>query len=88
MNMHNAARPNNPPRRKPARAKRAYGLSRYALAFAASIDTGNRAMRTAGRSAWSEDDYNASCAEFDRIYPIEQHLDDAWEAFCGAEARA
>ena len=41
----------------------------YALAHAASMDTGNRSMRAAGRTAWNEDDYNVSVKEFDRLFP-------------------
>lgn len=41
------------------------------LAWAASTDAGNRAMRKAGRAAWSKDDYNAAVREFDRLWPQE-----------------
>ena len=32
----------------------------------AALDTGNRAMRKAGRTAWSEEDWNVMCSEFER----------------------
>jgi hypothetical protein len=34
---------------------------------AASRDAGDRSMRAAGRHAWSQEDDNASCREFDRL---------------------
>ena len=40
------------------------------IAWAASTDAGNRSMREAGRTAWSEEDYNAACAELERLGPI------------------
>ena len=39
------------------------------LAYAASLDAGNRAMRAGGRTAWSEDDYNTVIREFRRLWP-------------------
>ena len=41
------------------------------LAWAASMDAGNRAMRHAGRTVWSADDYNVYVREFDRLWPCE-----------------
>ena len=41
------------------------------IAWAASTDAGNRSMRSSGRETWSEDDYNAAVAEFDRLWPAE-----------------
>jgi len=43
----------------------------YQLAHAASMDAGNRSMRKAGRSVWSDADYSASVAEFNRLFPLE-----------------
>ena len=43
------------------------------LAWAASQDAANRAMRKGGRTAWSREDYNVAVAEFDQLWPI--HLD-------------
>jgi len=43
----------------------------YQLAQAASFDAANRSMRAAGRTAWSEEDYNAHVREFDRLWPLE-----------------
>lgn len=37
------------------------------LALAAGQDAGNRSMRAAGRSAWSEDDWNAAAAVTDEL---------------------
>ncbi len=39
------------------------------LARAASKDAGNMSMRNAGRKSWNEDDWNASVAEFERLWP-------------------
>lgn len=36
-------------------------------------------MRSAGRDVWNADDYNAACAEFERLWPLENDL----EADCG-----
>lgn len=47
----------------------------YEIAMAASRDAGNRHMRKHGRKAWSVDDYNASVDEFNRLWPIERHLE-------------
>ena len=41
----------------------------YELAHAAGLDAGNRAMRKAGRTAWSDADYNVAAAEFNRLWP-------------------
>ena len=41
-----------------------------AIARAAAMDVGNRAMRLAGRKAWSRSDYNASVREFNRLIPL------------------
>ena len=38
-----------------------------ALARAAGIDAGNRSMRSAGRSEWDEDDYNAASEAYARV---------------------
>lgn len=43
------------------------------LAWVASQDAANRAMRKGGRTAWSEEDYRVMTAEFDRLWPV--HLD-------------
>jgi len=42
----------------------------YQIAAAAAQDAGNRSMRKAGRKRWSSKDYNAACAEFNRILPL------------------
>lgn len=38
------------------------------LINASGQDEGNRSMRAAGRSTWSEEDYNAACAHTDRLF--------------------
>ena len=43
-----------------------------ALAWAASMDAGNRSARKAGRQAWAREDLAASTAEFDRLWPPER----------------
>lgn len=51
------------------------------VARAAATDAGNEAMRASGRKAWSADDYNAACAEFDRLWPTEaEQAQDAGES--------
>jgi len=39
----------------------------YKLAMAAAQDAGNRHMLKHRRTAWDIDDYNAACAEFERL---------------------
>jgi hypothetical protein len=39
------------------------------LAYRAAQDAGTRSMRAAGRPQWNESDWNAACAELQRIYP-------------------
>ena len=41
----------------------------YQIAMAAARDEGNRHMRKHGRTVWNEDDWNAMCAEFNRLWP-------------------
>jgi hypothetical protein len=41
----------------------------YDLAVAASWDAATRSMRKAGRTAWSEDDFNLAVDTFNRLYP-------------------
>lgn len=41
----------------------------YDIAMGAGQDAGNRSMRRAGRTAWSEDDYNVAVEEFNRLWP-------------------
>ena len=43
------------------------------IAWAASKDAANRAMRKGGRKAWSQEDFNVAIGEFDRLWPV--HLD-------------
>ena len=40
----------------------------YALAMAAAHDAGNRSMKAGRRTVWALKDYNAACAEFERLY--------------------
>ena len=39
------------------------------LAHAAATDAANRAMRKAGRTAWSVADYNVAVRTFDLLWP-------------------
>lgn len=38
-----------------------------AMIRAAATDAGNRSMRAAGRTVWAAEDYDAACAEFERL---------------------
>lgn len=38
------------------------------LINASGWDEGNRSMRAAGRTTWSEEDYRAACAHTDRLF--------------------
>lgn len=38
------------------------------LINASGWDEGNRSMRAAGRTTWSEEDYHAACAQTDRLF--------------------
>lgn len=42
-------------------------LTNYEIAWAVGFDEANRRMRAAKRTTWSEDDYGAAIAEFDRV---------------------
>ena len=42
------------------------------IARAAAMDAGNRAMRAGGRKAWSAEDYNVACEEFERLLLLEE----------------
>lgn len=44
------------------------------IAWAAATDAGNRSMRKSGRTAWNWEDYNAACAEFNRIWPVSREV--------------
>jgi hypothetical protein len=51
------------------------------LAFAASLDAGNRAMHAAGRKRWSKQDQMTAAREFNRLWPCcEHHIEP--ESFC------
>ena len=41
------------------------------IARAAAMDTGDRSMRQAGRTAWNREDYNVMIEEFNRLWPEE-----------------
>lgn len=47
----------------------------YKLAHAIGWDAGNASMRKAGRTVWSEDDYNASVEAMNACIPEENR---AW----------
>lgn len=53
------------------------------IANAAAHDAGNRHMREHGRTKWNKEDWNAACAEYDRLMPIghELTLDEHAEAW-------
>jgi len=40
------------------------------MCYATARDAGNRSMRKAGRKVWAQTDYNAACAEFERLIPF------------------
>ncbi len=55
------------------------------LAFAASLDQGNRVMRAAGRKQWSKSDQLAASAEFKRLWPACKHkLEPGQCDLCGS----
>jgi hypothetical protein len=39
----------------------------YEIAMAAGRDAGNRSMKAAGRAKWNEEDWDAACAETERL---------------------
>lgn len=43
------------------------------LAFAASLDAGNRSMKAAGRKTWSKHDQLEASREFQRLWPRCEH---------------
>ncbi len=47
------------------------------LAHAAASDAGNRSKRKGRRSRWNEDDWNAACDEFERLWsnPLKAEYD-------------
>ena len=47
------------------------------IAWAAAIDAGCLSMRKAGRTHWSEEDYNAAAREFDRLWPEDRDKEGA-----------
>lgn len=51
------------------------------LAYAASLDEANRAMRAGGRKAWNEDDYAVAIKEFNRHWPLCEHKIDPGECW-------
>jgi hypothetical protein len=46
------------------------------FAYAAGLDAANRSMRTAGRTAWNEEDAEIARLEFDRLWPFCKHGSD------------
>ena len=47
----------------------------YDIAMACGQDAANRQMRAAGRARWNEDDRDLATAEFERLYPLEEHFE-------------
>lgn len=43
------------------------------LAFAASLDGGNRSMRPGGRQSWNKQDQSVAVREFNRLWPQCKH---------------
>lgn len=52
------------------------------IAWAASTDAGNAAMRRGGRTSWSAEDYNVAVDTFNRLWPDE--LETKWNEQHGA----
>lgn len=50
-------------------SRRKYIYITQALINSAATDAGNRSMRSAGRSKWNDEDYNAAVAEHERLCP-------------------
>ena len=46
------------------------------LAWAASQDAADRAMRKGGRTTWSQEDFKLALEEFDRLWP--EYLDQEY----------
>ena len=56
------------------------------LAFATSLDEGNRSMRASGRTTWSEEDQMAAAREFNRLWPLCEHGADRGNCYyCSLE---
>jgi len=49
------------------------------IAHAAAADAGKRHARAAGRTTWDETDYAAAVAEWNRLYDIIEHQEQAQE---------
>lgn len=62
------------PSARPGEGMMARPVMTYELAHRAAWDAGNVSMRAAGRTKWNEDDWNAMCAEFERLWPLERDL--------------
>ena len=58
------------------------------LAFAASLDEANRAMRLGGRHTWSEGDYAIAVATLNRLWPPCKHKIDPGECWLCSEKSA
>ena len=43
------------------------------IAYSVGLDAANRSMRSAGRTAWNEDDANVAAREFKRLWPLCGH---------------
>ena len=56
------------------------------LAFAASLDEGNRSMRAARRTIWSKEDQMVAAREFNRLWPLCEHGADRGNCYyCSLE---
>lgn len=45
------------------------------IVWASARDCGNRSIKSAGRTAWNEDDYNAANAEATRLFASPAYQD-------------
>jgi hypothetical protein len=57
------------------------------LAYRAGVDEANRAMRTGGRKAWSEEDYAVAWQTFDGLWPLCEHQMEPVACWICAERR-
>lgn len=56
------------------------------IANAIAMDYANRQMRKAGRTAWSEDDYNLAVETFEGLWPVWRDLGMTEDEYRRAES--
>lgn len=49
----------------------------YEIAHAAGTDAANRSLRKARRKCWNQEDYDTMWREFDRLWPVEQEIQES-----------